>query len=98
MKNALLILACGLFLTSCFEEDRWTAFVYPDIENIPNAGDVQNYTIGDYKSFEECQEAAVARVNNNYRTTGKQGDYECGLNCTKRDEYGGLLICETDKK
>ncbi len=98
MRNILLILVYSLFLTSCLEEDKWTAFVYPDIENIPNAGDVKNYTIGNFKSFEECQSAAVARINNNYRTTGKQGDYECGLNCTKHDEYSGLLICKTDRK
>jgi len=93
-----LILVCGLLLTCCSEEDKWTAFVFLDIENIPNAADVQNYAIGDYKSFEACQEAAVERVSYNYQTTGMQGHYSCGLNCAGRDEYDGLLVCKTDKK
>lgn len=98
MRLIFFLLLAGYALYYFFSNDKWTAFVYPNIEEIPSAGDVQNYTIGEFLSFEECQAAAVDRVNNLYETTGVQGDYECGLNCTLRDEYGGLLICDEDKK
>lgn len=93
------ILAVGVTLAiSACSDSNWTAFVYPDIENIPNADQVQNFTIGNYKTFEECQEAAIGRMRSNYATTGKQGDYQCGLNCSHRDELGGLLICKETRK
>lgn len=63
-----------LSLTGC-AKPNWTGFVYPDIENIPSADEVQNFTIGNYQTFEKCQEAAIQRVRNNYANTGIQGDY-----------------------
>jgi hypothetical protein len=93
----------GLFsfcflLVACTETGKWTAFVYPDIDNIPNAGDVQNYIIGEFDTFEECQATAISRLEYIYRTTRKQGDFECGYKCSVRDEYGGLFICKEDRK
>lgn len=76
----------------------WTAFVYPDINNIPNADEVQNFTIGHFNSFEECQVAAIDRVNNHRATTGRQADYQCGYKCSYREEMGGLLICKETRK
>ena len=85
-------------LGGCSSGSDWTAFVYPNIENIPNADQVQNFTIGNYPTFEECQVAAINRVRNNYSTSGRQGDYQCGYKCTVREEYGGLLICKETRK
>lgn len=85
-------------LGGCLSGSDWTAFVYPDIQNIPNADQVQNFTIGNYSSFEECQVAAISRVQSNYATSGRQGDYQCGYKCTVRAEFGGLFTCKETKK
>jgi hypothetical protein len=95
-KLKLIIL---IFLTvSCSRNADWTAFVYPDIDEIPNADKVQNFTIGNYRTFEECQIAAIDRVRNNKSSTGKNGDYQCGYKCSIRDDIGGLLICKEIQK
>lgn len=72
----------------------WTAFVYPDIENIPGPEQAQNYTIGNYSSFEECQVAAINRLRSNDSQNGKSGDYMYGYKCSHRENLGGLLVCE----
>lgn len=93
------LLALGIVLLSgCSDSADWTAFVYPDIENIPNADKVQNYTIGSYRTFEECQTAAIDRVRSNYASSQRLGDYQCGYKCSRRDDFGGLLICKETKK
>lgn len=76
----------------------WTAFVYPDAENIPNADQTQNYTIGTFRSFEACQQAAVDRVRFLTAESGRQADYQCGFKCLNRKEYAGLLICKETRK
>ena len=86
-----------VMLSGCAGND-WTAFVYPDIEDIPNADEVHNFTIGSYRTFEDCQNAAVSRVRNLQSTTGRVGDYQCGYKCTAREEYGGMLICKETRK
>jgi hypothetical protein len=96
MKYVLLFFV--LFCASCSEQGNWTAFVYPDIENIPSADNAQNYTIGNFKSFEECQNASDKRMKYNYQQTGQQGDYSCGLDCTRREKFDGLLVCTDTRK
>ncbi|MDZ4048320.1 MAG: hypothetical protein U1E00_08335 [Pseudoxanthomonas sp.] len=95
MRSLLAIAA--LALSGC-SGANWTAFVYPDIEDIPNADQVQNFTIGNYRTFEECQVAAIDRMRSNYAATGQQGDYQCGYKCSRRDDFGGLLICKETRK
>jgi hypothetical protein len=92
-----LLLIGLLALCGCSGTD-WTAFVYPDIENIPNAGEVQNYTIGNYSTFEECQVAAIDRTRSNYASTNLQGDYQCGYKCSHREDIGGMFICKETHK
>lgn len=93
------LLAIGILLLSgCSGSGDWTAFVYPDIENIPNADKVQNYTIGNYRTFEACQAAAIERVRNNYAASQRQGDFQCGYKCSRREDFGGLLICKETRK
>ena len=68
----------------------WTAFVYPDIENIPGPEQAQNYAIGNYSSFEECQVAAIDRLRSNNAQSGKSGDYMCGYkNAATEKTLGG---------
>jgi hypothetical protein len=94
--RSLLVVAL-LSLSGCSGSD-WTAFVYPDIQNIPNADQVRNFTIGSYRTFEECQSAAIGRVRSNFNATGRQGDYQCGYRCSFREDFGGLLICKDTRK
>ena len=77
MKLIMSLIAL-IGLSGCSSKNDWTAFVYQDIENIPNADQVQNFTIGNYPSFEECQAAAIGRVRSNYDKSGREGDYQCG--------------------
>lgn len=96
--NYVVIFIVLVGLAGCLSGKDWTAFVYPDIENIPNADQVQNFTIGNYSSFEECQAGAIDRVHYNYSSTGRQGDYQCGYKCAKNEEFGGLFICKETRK
>lgn len=101
MKKILLysmLTFLSLALTSCIETSKWTAFVYPDMNNIPKAGEVQHYIIGEFNTFEQCQSAAIGKLKYIYETTGKYGDFECGYKCSIRDEYGGLFMCKEDRK
>lgn len=59
----IIVGALVLFLfAGCARQGNWTAFVFPDENEIPNGGEVQNYTIGTFGSFQQCQEAAIERV------------------------------------
>ncbi len=98
LMRLLLAAMVIVLLSGCSGSEDWTAFVYPDIKNIPSADQAQNYTIGDFRSFEECQMAAVARVRSNLAAYQRQGDYQCGYKCTRRKELGGLLVCKETRK
>jgi hypothetical protein len=80
----------------------WTAFVFPDIENIPDASQVQNYTIGTFQNFDTCQQAAIDRVRflsaELSAESELQADYMCGYGCRYREEYAGLLICKEKRR
>lgn len=94
-----LLLICAIVLCGCNGSNSdWTAFVYPDIENIPGPEEAQNYTIGNYSSFDECQVAAIGRLRMNDAQSGKSGDFMCGYKCSHRENLGGLLICEDKRK
>lgn len=92
------ILVVLALVAACERGPHWTAFVYPDFEDIPSADQVQNFTIGVYGSFEECQANAIGRLRHLTQSTGRQGDYQCGYKCTHRDDVGGLLVCEETRK
>jgi len=96
MHKTVIVLV--LLLIGCSRSSDWTAFVYPDIDDIPNADNVQNFTIGNFSTFEECQIAAIDRVRNNKATTNIQGDYQCGYKCAIKENIGGLLICKETHK
>lgn len=105
-----LVSAAVALLSGCGPKPEWTAFVFPDASHIPGAMQVQTYTIGTFKTFEQCQEAAISRVrflnsqapaptaNEDGEEVVVEADYECGFQCTPRDEYGGMLVCKTDRK
>lgn len=85
-------------LLGCSSGAEWTAFVYPDIDDIPNADKVQNFTIGNYRTFEECQIVAIERVKHNYSSSNRQGDFQCGYKCSIREDIDGMLICKETRK
>lgn len=98
MRWMIIATIAALSLVGCAKKDDWTAFVYPDQQNIPNAGDVESFIHGRYPSFEACQTAAIDAVRASDARTGMTGDYECGFKCTHRDNMGGLLVCKEDRK
>ena len=67
-------------------EDRWMAIVYPDSSNL-----IVYELAGEYSDLETCRAASLARL----RTLGASitGDYECGSNC-ERDEEFDWWVCE----
>jgi hypothetical protein len=77
---------------------QWTAFVYPDIKNIPSPDQAENFVIGEFESFEDCQAAAITRVRNINGTADLVGDYQCGFKCSHRSDFGGVLICKETRK
>lgn len=91
------LLAMTMVLCSCNQEN-WTAFVYPDITRIPPATEVQNYIIGKYSNFNECQKAAYERMDYLHKSTGILADYECGYQCSFPKGYDGLMICKMDRR
>ena len=99
--SAALLMAL-ILLTGCSDPpsaaNGWTAFVYPDIENIPDASQVQNYTIGTFRNFDTCQQAAIDRVRFLSAESERQADYMCGYGCRYRPEYANLLICKEKRK
>ncbi|MDD3597177.1 hypothetical protein [Sulfuricurvum sp.] len=98
MKYITTLILIVVGISGCSSEKEWTAFVYPDIENIPNADQTEYYIIGKFTSFESCQQSAIDQVRFNNEKYGKQGDYQCGSNCQHKEEFGSLLICEEIKK
>jgi len=89
-KVSLLPIMLAGFLDAC-ASDEWTGFVYP------NRSDLTHHReIGFFDSLQACRDAAYATMHrNNWLTSG---DYECGLNCSVRAEYGGLQVCEETKR
>jgi hypothetical protein len=87
-----------VFCSGCSKPDDWTAFVYPDIDNMPGSEQSENYIIGKFETFEACQIGAIDRMRTNQNQTGKQGAYVCGLNCTHNEKFGNLLVCKEKHK
>lgn len=99
MKFIITFILVAIAISGCStEKTEWTAFVYPDIDNAPSPDQTEQYIIGQYNSFESCQQAAIDQVRLNNEKHGKQGDYQCGSNCQHKQELGGLLICKELKK
>lgn len=87
-----------LVLIGCTKPDEWTAFVYPDIDNIPGPEKSEAYVIAKFETFDACQAAAVGQVRTNLDLTDTQGAYVCGRNCSNRKDFGNLLVCEEKRK
>ena len=83
MKKILTILFLSLFLNSCGQNEVWTGYVYPDINNLAN----YKY-VGSFDSLEACRSQCRYAIDvNNFQNA----DYECGLNCKNKD---GMNVCE----
>ncbi len=78
-------------VAGCWHEEEWTGFVYP------NGADLTKHIeIGTFSNFAECQVAAQDKLE--LSGWASRGDYECGLNCKMKAEYGGLFVCEETAK
>ena len=62
-------------------------FVYPNKADL-----TQHIEIGVFSSLEECREAAQDKLV--LSGWASSGDYECGLNCEQKAEYGDLFVCK----
>lgn len=86
MKKFLVVLML-IFLCGCSLKDSWTAFYYPNLDNL------SVYEMSpDLDSLEECRDWIddIASYNINY-------DYECGKNCKYKKDYG-MYVCEVTEK
>lgn len=73
-------------LTGCLEEE-WMGFVYPNRADL-----TEHIEIGVYSSLEQCRAAAQDKLVLSGRVN--TGDYECGLSCERKAEFGGLYVCK----
>ncbi len=96
MKRLGILIAVTLI--GCSQPDEWSAFVYPDIDNMPGPEHSGNYIAGKFKTFEACQVAAIDHMRINQSNTGKQGAFVCGLNCEPNKDFGNLLVCKEKRK
>jgi hypothetical protein len=84
--KCLIIIFLGVTLIGCFEE-KWEGFVYPDANDL-----TISKNIGIYSSLEACRDAAISSLSS--ISSIRAGDYECGLNCEVRNNFGGIKVCE----
>lgn len=96
MKRLLTVAV--VLLLGCSKPDEWTAFVYPDIDNVPGPEQSGNYILGKFETFEACQVGAIDQLRANQSQTSKQGTYICGLNCAHNKDFGNLLVCKEKRK
>jgi hypothetical protein len=89
----LAILAVVVFVIvkcSGHESHDWKAWIYPDRADLS-----RSVAMGSFKSFEQCQGAAVdaLRVLN----LEADGDYECGSDCKFKPDLG-INVCKETRK
>lgn len=76
MKKIVLSMSIVLLvLTGCGqkEDEKWTAYVYPDKQN-----NKRSLEVGVYSNLKECKEASIVKLADLGISTGS---YKCGLNC-----------------
>lgn len=78
----ILLLIGAYFLFK--EKEIWTGYFYPTAENL----DIFR-TSPQFKTLEECRDWAQSQTGYPNQTW----DYECGLNCEFKAEYG-LNVCK----
>lgn len=111
MNKRLAGVICAVLLSGCAPRTDWAAFVFPGESEMPDASEAENYIIGKFASFEQCQEAAIKRVKvieetsmnfaerfDDFENFAKTAAYECGFKCTHRKNFGGLLVCKETRK
>ena len=85
MTRIILAATAVVVLASCFHEEMWSGWVYPDKANL-----LVDRPIGNYPSLGACRSAAKRMIAQEGWETA---DYECGLNC-KYDAEWEIHICE----
>lgn len=94
MKNKIIkysfLLCVVMLLSACSNSKTWTGYYYSDRDNI---NDESTWVIQPgFENIENCRDwvDSIAKNNRNY-------DYECGYNCTYRQEYK-MNVCEKTEK
>lgn len=81
-KSLSLICLAAILFSGCFgkkEEEKWSAFIYPDKENTKR--NIKSPMT--FKTIEECKKESILQLKEaNLLTTGT---YKCGLNCEYHD-------------
>lgn len=81
---------CVVFLSACTVNKTWNGYYYPDKNNI---GDKSKWVIQEgFTTLDYCRDWVnnISKGNDNF-------DYECGYNCTYRENYG-MNVCEKTEK
>jgi hypothetical protein len=84
--NILILVGAAAALYACWKQE-WMGFVYPNKADL-----TQHIEIGVFSSLEECRGAAQGKLV--LSGWASSGDYECGLSCEQKAEYGDLLVCK----
>ncbi|MEN8717221.1 MAG: hypothetical protein ABF301_00980 [Sulfurovum sp.] len=90
LKNILLISTAAVLFTGCLggaEEEKWTAFIYPDKENTKR--NVKSPMTFD--NLQTCKDEAAKQIEILGITS--TATFKCGLNCTFHDGMR-MEICE----
>lgn len=88
--KSLFLLFIVFSLSACSGGKTWTGYYYPDKNNI---GNENTWVIQPgFENIDDCRDwvDGVAKDNQNY-------DYECGYNCTYRQNYK-MNVCEKIEK
>lgn len=88
----LIILATAAALASGCDQrpDYWTAWVYPDANNLTKSQMTEGFV-----SFELCQQAAIDQLRR--LPEPDRGAYECGHRCERSPGLSGYVCAETRK-
>lgn len=93
LNNAIKIIVLigvvwGVYALISNSSDEWRPFYYP------NAPDLTEHIEGPtVDTLEQCRDWIDGESISRSQEYG-EFDYECGLNCSIRSNYGGLLVCE----
>ncbi|MGI6348263.1 MAG: hypothetical protein ACOXZ1_03685 [Patescibacteria group bacterium] len=88
--KSLFLLLVVILISACSINKTWTGYYYPDRNNI---GDESTWIIqSGFKNIDDCRNWIdnIAGNNQNY-------DYECGYDCTYRQEYK-MNVCQKTEK
>lgn len=75
-----------MMAASCEGQAEWQGWIHPDGSNLD-----RTVPLGRFRDLEECRAAAQEALFVLDRYEG--GTYECGRQCTRRPDLGGIFVC-----